>query len=431
MTGASPRFVRAVGLAGLIAIAVNGVVGSGIFVLPATAAAIAGAASPAAYLLAALVMALVVLCFAEAGSLFEETGGPYLYARAAFGPFAGFLVGWMFFLARLASTAAIGNAFIAYLASFWPAAGSGAVRAAVLAAVIGGLAAINFAGVRPGSRTVDVLTVAKMLPLLIFVAAGIFAADPSRYRLFALPPAGALREASLLLVFAFGGFENANVPSEEVRDPRRHLPIALIAAIGFTAVLYVLIQVVALGTLPGLASDRTPIASAAARFLGPAGAALMTVAAILSTLGSASALLLVGPRILYAFSRAGRLPEALSRIHPLHRTPHVAIAVFSLVAFGASLAGSFAWLAALSAIARLVFSAATCLAVPILRRRMPRGGFRAPGGLLVPLGAAALCLWLLAGINRGQALAGAVALITGCLLYLPGRRSAEPAGRTG
>src|SRR5262249_48786606 len=180
-----------------------------------------------------------------------------------------------------------------------------------------------------------------------------------------------------------------------------------------------------------LPSDRTPIAAAAARFLGPAGAALMTVAAILSTLGSASALLLVGPRILYAFSRAGRLPEALSRIHPLHRTPHVAIAVFSLVAFGASLAGSFAWLAALSAIARLVFSAATCLAVPILRRRMPRGGFPAPRGPLVPLGPAAPSLWLLAGINGGQALAGAVALITGCLLYLPGRRSAEPAGRTG
>jgi APA family basic amino acid/polyamine antiporter len=430
VTGASPRFVRAVGLAGLIAIAVNGVVGSGIFVLPATAAAIAGAASPAAYLLAALVMALVVLCFAEAGSLFEETGGPYLYARAAFGSFAGFLVGWMFFLSRLAATAAIGNAFIAYLSSFWPAAGAGVVRGAVLAAVIGGLAAVNFSGVRQGSRTVDVLTVAKMLPLLLFVTAGIFAADPSRYRLFALPPAGALREASLLLVFAFGGFENANVPSEEVRNPRRHLPVALIAAIGFTALLYLLIQVVALGTLPDLASDKTPIASAAARFLGPAGAALMTVAAILSTLGSESALVLVGPRILYAFARAGRLPAALSRIHPVNRTPHVAIAVFSAAALGASLAGSFAWLAAVSAIARLVFSAATCLAVPILRRRMPRGEFRAPGGLFVPLAAAALCLWLLTGIHRGQALAGAGALAAGCLLYLAGRRSARAAGQT-
>jgi amino acid transporter len=421
----APRFVRAVGLAGLVAIAVNGVIGSGIFVLPATAAAIAGAASPAAYVVAAVVMALVVLCFAEAGSLFEETGGPYLYARAAFGSFPGFLVGWMFFLSRLAASAAIGNAFVAYLAYFWPPAGTGAGRAAALTAAIGALAAANFAGVRRGSRTVNVLTVAKMLPLLLFVAAGIFAADPARYRLLALPPVPALREASLLLVFAFGGFENASVPAEEVDDPRRHLPIALIAAIAFTAVLYVLIQIVALGTLPDLAADKTPIASAASRFLGPAGGAVMTLGAVLSTLGSESALVLVGPRILYAFARAGRLPRALAWIHERHRTPHVAIAAFAALAWGAAMIGTFAWLAAVSAIARLVFSLATCLAVPILRRRMPRGRFRVPGGVFVPLVAAALCLWLLAGIRRDQALAGAVALASGCLLYVAAARPAD------
>ena len=430
MTAPAPRFVRAVGLAGLIAIAVNGVVGSGIFVLPASAAAIAGAASPSAYVLAALVMALVVLCFAEAGSLFEETGGPYLYAREAFGPFPGFLVGWMFFLSRLAASAAIANAFAAYLGYFWPAAAAGAGRAAAVTAMIGALAAANWFGVRWGSRTVDVLTVAKMLPLLFFVTAGIFAADPGRYRLFALPPVSSLREASLLLIFAFGGFENANVPAEEVRDPRRHLPVALIAAIAFTAVLYVLIQVVTLGTLPGLSSDKTPIASAASRFLGPAGAALMTLAAVLSTLGSESALVLVGPRILWAFSHGGRLPAALARIHERHRTPHVAIATFAALAWIAAIAGSFAWLAAVSAIARLVFSAATCLAVPVLRRRMAPGPFRVPGGLVVPLLASALCLWLLAGIHRDQVLAGAAALAVGYLLYLfagrPARSGALP-----
>jgi basic amino acid/polyamine antiporter, APA family len=426
----APRFVRAVGLAGLIAIAVNGVVGSGIFVLPATVAAIAGAASPAAYFVAALVMALVVLCFAEAGSLIEETGGPYLYARSAFGPFLGFLVGWMFFLSRLAASAAIANAFAAYLGYFWPPASAGVARAAVVTLMIGALAAANFAGVRWGARTVNVLTVVKMLPLLLFAVAGVFAADPSRYRLFALPPIPALRESSLLLIFAFGGFENANVPAEEVRDPRRHLPIALIAAIAFTAVLYVLIQVAALGNLPGLASDRTPIASAAARFLGPSGAALMTLAAVFSTLGSESALVLVGPRILYAFSRGGRLPAALARVHLRYRTPHVAIVVFAALAWIAAIAGSFAWLAAFGAITRLLFSAATCLAVPILRRRLAAGPFRLPGGLVIPLAGSALCLWLLTGIRRDQALAGATALAAGYLIYVAGRWSAGAAGQT-
>jgi len=423
----APRLVRVVGLAGLIAIAVNGVVGSGIFVLPATVAALAGKASPAAYVLAAGLMALVVACFAEAGCLFDETGGPYVYARHAFGPFAGFLIGWMFFLSRLAATAAIGNAFVAYLGYFWPQAAQGPGRAAVLTLSIGALAGANVIGVRSGARTVNVLTVGKMLPLLLFVAVGLFAADPGRYELLALPKVSALKQASLLLVFAFGGFENANVPTEEIKDPKRHLPIALLVAIALTAVLYIAIQIVALGTLPDLASDRTPLASAAARFMGPAGAGIITLGAVLSTLGSTSALVLVGPRILYAFARAGQLPRALASVHPRYRTPHVAVLVFAVMAWAIALAGSFGQLVAVSAIARLIFSAATCLALPVLRSRMPRGRFRVPGGLLVPLAAAALSLWLLSGINRDQAMAGGIAIAAGLALYvLFGSRKVNP-----
>ena len=423
----APRLVRAVGLAGLIAIAVNGVIGSGIFILPATVAALAGAASPAAYLLAACLMALVVLCFAEAGSLFEETGGPYIYAREAFGPFFGFQVGWMFFLSRLAASAAIVNAFAAYLGYFWPAAAAGSGRVAALTLSIGLLTALNLAGVRSGARTVNILTVAKLLPLLLFISAGLFAADPARYRLLALPPVSSLKQASLLLVFAFGGFENASVPAEEVEDPKRHLPIALLAAIGLTTVLYVLIQVVALGTLPGLASDPTPLASAAATFLGPFGAGLITLGAALSTLGSESALILVGPRILYAFARAGQLPRALARIHPRFRTPYVSVLAFAVLAWAVSLSATFAQLATVSAIARLVFSAATCVSIPILRRRMPPARFRVPGGAVVPNLAAALSLWLLSGIRRDQAVAGVIGILAGLALYvLFGRRAPLP-----
>lgn len=373
-------------------------------------------------------MALVVLCFAEAGSLFEKTGGPYVYASEAFGPFAGFLVGWMFFLSRLAAGAAIGNAFVAYLGWFWPPAAGGIGRALALTLAFGGLAALNVAGVRSGAATVNVLTVAKMLPLLLFVGVGIFAVDPSRFRLLDLPPVSALQQASLLLVFAFGGFENANVPTEEVKDPERHLPIALVLSIALTAVLYVLVQVVALGTLPELATDKTPLASAAARFLGAGGAALITVGAVLSTLGSESALVLVGPRILYAFAKADQLPRTLARVHPRFRTPHVAIAVFAAVTWLAALSGSFAELATVSAIARLIFSAATCLAVLVLRRRMPRAPFRVPGGPVVPILAAALSIWLLSGVNRAQATAGGVALLLGLALYRVFGRGVRPFG---
>ena len=386
------RLLRVVGLGGLTAIALNGVIGSGIFVLPATVAALLGPASPVAYLLAALVAALVVACFAEAGSLFDRTGGPYLYAREAFGPFVAFQVGWAFFLSRLAAAAAIANAFASYLGYLWPTAGQGAGRALVMTVLLATLAAVNVAGVRYGGWTVNVLTVAKLVPLLLFVSVGLLHADAERYSLIAVPDSSRLRQASLLLIFAFGGFENASVPGDESKDPKRHLPVALLAAIALTAVLYVLIQIVALGTLPGLARDPTPLASAARTFLGPAGALAIALGAVVSTAGSSSALALVGPRILYALAEGGQLPAALARVHERHRTPHVAVVVFTLLAWAAALLGDFARLAAVSAVARLVFSAATCLAVPVLRRKMPapERRFRVPGGVLVPAAAAGL-----------------------------------------
>ena len=415
----APRLLRAVGLAGLTAIAVNGVVGSGIFVLPATVFGLAGAAAPAAHLLAALLMALVVACFAEAGSTFVETGGPYLYARAAFGEFAGFLVGWMFFLSRLAGAAAIANAFVAYLGYVAPSLGSGAGRVAAITVAVGGLAALNFLGVRAGSRAVNLLTVAKLVPLLIFVGAGLFVVDTSRVTLLALPELGSLRQAALLLVFAYGGFENACVPAEEALNPRRHLPVALLSTIGAVAILYVLIQVVAQGALPDLATSRTPLASAARNVLGEPGALMVTAGAIVSTLGSISALALVGPRILYAFARHGQLPAALGAIHPRRLSPHWAVVVFALLTWAVALGGGFAQLAAMSAVARLLFSASTCLAVPVLRRRQPASerGFALPGGPFIPLLAAGLSVWLLSGVTSTQAAVGGLALVSGVAIH--------------
>jgi amino acid transporter len=413
----TPRLLRAVGLAGLTAIALNGVVGSGIFVLPATVYALAGAASPIAYLVAALLMALVVACFAEAGSRSEETGGPYLYARAAFGDVVGFLVGWMFLLTRLAATAAIANAFVASLGYIEPSLATGIGRFVAITIAVGGLAVINIFGVRGASYTVNLLTVAKLVPLVIFIGAGLVAMHGITF--FARPELGSLRQAALLLVFAYGGFENANVPTEEAVNPRRHLPIALLTTIAGVAVLYVLIQVVAQGTLPGLATSVTPLASAAREVMGAPGGWMLTGAAIVSTLGSISAVVLVGPRVLYAFARHGQLPAVLARIHPRHRSPHWAVVVFAFFTWAAALAGGFAQLAAMSAVARLLFSATTCLAVPVLRRRQRdlAPSFVLPGGLLIPLLAIGLSGWLLSGLSRAQVIAGGLGLASGLVVY--------------
>jgi amino acid transporter len=415
----SPGLRRVVGLLGLTAIALNGVVGSGIFVLPATVYGLAGPAAPVAHLLAATLMAMVVLCFAEAGSRFDETGGPYLYARVAFGDFLGFMAGWMFFLSRLAAAAAIANAMTGYLGYLDPRLGSGAGRVAAMAVVIGGLAALNLVGVRPGSWAVNLLTVAKLVPLLLFVGVGLFFIEAGRVAVLPLPEAGSLRQATLLLVFAYGGFENASVPTEESRDPRRHLPVALSFTIAATTVLYVLIQVVAQGTLPELASSPAPLAAAARNVMGSSGALLMTAGAVVSTVGSISALALVGPRILYAFARHGQLPSALAAVHPRYRTPHVAVAAFAVLAGGAALAGGFAELAAVSAGARLLFGVSTCLAIPVLRRRLrpDQRDFRLPGGPTIPLVVTAFSIWLLAGLTLPQALAALVGLVSGLAVY--------------
>jgi len=408
-----------VGLFGLIAIAVNGVIGSGIFVLPATVTSLLGHASPTAYLVAALLMTLIVLCFAEAGSMFEKTGGPYLYAREAFGSLIGFEVGWMFLLSRLAATSAIATAFTAYAGYFFPALGVGLGRAVALTVLLWGLTWLNLVGVKYGSWTVNFLTIVKIVPLLLFVSVGLFFVDDTRYQIFTLPDATRLRQASLALVFAFGGFENASVPTEEVKNPTRNLPIALVASIALTTVLYILIQIVAQGTLPDLAKDATPLASAARTFMGVAGAGMITVGAMLSTAGSDSAVILVGPRILYALAKAGQFPRALARIHSTYHTPYVAIITFAFFAWVIALYGSFAQLVTVSAIARLLFSATTCLAIPVLRRkaavRVPT--FKVPGGAIIPGLAALLSVWLLTGITREQAIAGGVALVVGALLY--------------
>jgi LPXTG-motif cell wall-anchored protein len=416
----TPRLVRALGLFGLSAIAVNGVIGSGIFALPSTVASQVGTSSPVAYVVAAVLTALIAACFAEAGSMFERAGGPYLYAREAFGSFFGFEVGWMFLLTRLAGAAAISNAFASYLGYFWPPLATGIGRAASITLLVAVLAWINLAGIRYGSRTVNVLTIAKLVPLLLFISVGLFFVDSSRYELIALPEMNALQQAGLALIFAFGGFENASIPTEEARDPRENLPVALLIAIALTTVLYILIQIVAQGTLAEIARDQTPLASAGRVFLGPAGGAIIALGAVLSTSGSYSALGLVGPRILYAFAEQGQLPAALARVHPRYRTPDVAVIVFAIAAWAVALYGNFAALVMVSAIARLLFSATTCLAVPVLRLRMPDAPrkFKLPFGPLIPILAAILSAWLLTGMSRDQAIAGAGALLVGAILYL-------------
>lgn len=406
----------------IVALSMNDVIGSGVYLLPAAAAAL-GPTSSLAVVFAGLGVLLVVLCFAAAAARFDEPGGAYLYARAAWGDLVGLQVGWMTFLTRVAALAALAAGFAQALGWAWPAARSGGLQAAAVAVPLLGLTLVNLRGARAGARTAAVLLVAKLLPLLILVLLGI--PFVRRDLLFAPGAPGArLGEAALLLLFAYAGFENTAAAAGEFRNPRRDVPFALLLQVGLVTLLYASVQVVAQGTLPGLASSTSPLADTARLVLGPWGGRLLTLGALASILGSMGSTVVSGPRYLLALAKDGFGPRLLAREHPERGTPGPAIVAQSLVVLPLALTGSFVGLAALSVLARLATYLSTAAAVPVLRRKQPiaPAARELPGGLLIPMGAIGICLFLLASATPRDLMAGAAAFAAGLVVYAFRRR---------
>ncbi len=419
MASQQPTLRRVVSRWQIVGLSLNDVIGSGVYLLPAAAAALLGTASLWAVLAAGLAVCLVVLCFAEASSYFDKPGSAYIYARTAFGDLIGFEVGWMTWLARVASVASLSAGFAQALSYALPAVSTGWARGLTIALPLLALTLLNVVGVRSGVRTAVVLVVAKLVPLLVFVVAGLFAVSTTR---FSAQPAGGgqVGQAALLLLFAYAGFENTPASAGEYRNPRRDVPFALLINISVVTSLYFLVQWIALGTLPDLGQSTTPLADAAAMFLGPWGGALLTLGAALSILGTNSNTVLAGPRYLFALASDGFGPAFLARIHPRYRTPAGAVILQAVVALPLALSGSFVALAALSVVARLATYLGTAAAVPILRRKLSgvEGTLRLPGGPIIPIAACLLTIGLAASAGRSNLLAGAIALAVGLVLYL-------------
>ena len=414
-----PGLLRAVSRWQLVGLAVNDVVGSGIYLLPAAVAGLLGAASVWAFVLAGLAVSLLVLCFAEASSHFDQPGGAYLYTREAFGRLVGFEVGWMSWLSRAAALASLANGLVQASSDLWPAAASGWARAAILCTAIVLLAWINIIGIKAGARTGVALAIAKMLPLFFFIAVGAWFIDGSRLALWHMPRGPAMGRAALLLLFAYGGFENTPVAAGEYRNPRRDVPFALLLVILSVTLIYTAVQAVALGTAPNLAGSLSPLAEAAGRFGGHWGEWLLTLGATLSILGIMSNSTLGAPRYLFALSRDGYGPGWLARVHPRYHTPALAIMAQTVIVLVLALSGSFVQLATLSVIARLVAYIGTAAAVPILRRRMGTraGAVRLPLGPLIPIAALALAVGLLVSAKVSNLLPAAGALVLGGVIY--------------
>ncbi len=403
----------------IVGLSINDVIGSGIYLLPAAAAALLGVMSIGAILVAGIAVALLVACFAEASSYFDEAGGAYLYTREAFGDFIGFEVGWMTWVARIASVAALSAGIVLALSAFWPALESGWDRQLLIILLLAFLTWINVIGVKEGARFAVGLTIAKILPLLIFIGVGLFAVDWGTFSNLDIPTTGRLGEAALLLLFAYAGFENSPCCAGEYKNPKRDVPFAILTMIVIVTSIYVLVQIVAVGVNPNIASAESPLADSAALFLGTAGGILLTIGAIISIGGNMSNTILIGPRYLFALSKDGYGPSIMSNIHPKYHTPAAAIITQSIIALILALTGSFVQLAMLSIIARMTTYIGTAAAVPILRKKFGESeyGFRLPGGYTIPVLALGICAVLLASTTWFNLIAGAVGLIVGVVIY--------------
>jgi basic amino acid/polyamine antiporter, APA family len=420
--GNAPALRRELGRWDLTAIGVNQVIGAAVFGLPAAVAANTGAWSPWMVGAIGVVSMLIALTFAEVASRFDGTGGAYLYTRAAFGRLAGFEVGWMLWFTRVASWAAVINVLVSSLGFYWPPITAGSPRAALITSIIVALAAINVRGIRQSSFVVNLLTLGKLLPLAIFIVAGLWFVEWARLAPGPVPSTANLSATGLLLIYAFGGYEVVPVPGGEARDARRDIPFALIMTILVVAVVMTLAQIVAVGTLPGLAGSKTPLIDSAAAFLGAGGAAMMTIAVVVSATGNNMGGALSGSRNLFALAEQGDLPALFARVHPRFRTPVTAILITSAVALTLALTGTFQSMATASAMSRLVVYLGACASALRLRHQRFAGVvnppvFMVPFGPLIPASAIVIALIVLGGASSLQLRNGLLALAAGAVLF--------------
>ena len=411
-----PTLVRAIGRWSLAALTINCIIGSGVFGLPSVISGLAGAASPFAWIFAAAATALIMACFAEVSSRFDQSGGIYLYSRTAFGRTTGIGVAWLGWLGRLTACAANANLFVIYLAEFWPAAKGPVSRVLVLTVLVSVLTAVNYVGVRRGTTQSNLFTAAKLATLVAFMLAGfLYLALGHHAVVFSAPngPAAKWLPPVLLLMFAYGGFETALMPGGEAKNPRRDYPFALFVALIICTVVYTTTQLLINSILPLAAMSDRPMAAAAQVIVGNWGAALVSVGVLFSTYGYLSANILGAPRILFAMAEHGDMPPAMARVHSRFRTPHIAIVVFAVLLCGFAIAGSFEWNVFISAVSRLFYYGSVCAALPVLRRKpgVPHEQFHLAFGDLVAVLAIGVALLLFPRVDRNGVIAmGALAV---------------------
>lgn len=414
------KLVRGISRWDLTAIAVNTIIGAGIFGLPSKVTALIGGYSLLAFVACAIIIGFIVVCFAEVASRFSETGGMYLYAKEAFGAVVGFEVGWLYWIVRVTTFAANCNLLLAYLGFFVPTANEGALRIILICFVVILLTTVNFLGVKESVILTNIFTVGKIVPLLIFCAVGLFFIQPANFMFDVAPNYNSFSSAVLLLIYAYVGFEAAVIPAGETKNPQKNVPFALLIALAFCAILFIIIQIVAIGTLPELATSERPIADAAGKFMGSFGASFIAIGALVSILGNLNGGFLAASRIPFAMAEQREIPNIIGKTHKRFKTPYIALFLTAIVMFILTVQSSFVSALTIATITRLIVYATTCASLPVFRRKenAPEAKFIAPFGIVAAILSLILTIWLLTRVDfNKEGLAIFIAAIIGLVLY--------------
>lgn len=403
----------------MVLLFINGVIGAGIFGLPSKVFKEVGVYSIAALLICAFAVFIIILCFAEVSSRFDKTGGPYLYAQSSFGPLPGFITGWLLLLTRFITYAALINLLVTYLSFFSAWFTQPYPRILIIISLTLFLALVNHIGVKNTTRVNNFLTIAKLLPLFLFITVGFFFIDTANFEIKHDPGFASFSSTVLLLVFAFGGFESVLVNSGEVKNPKKNLPFALLLATTIIVIFYVLIQIVSIGTLPALEDSDKPLAEAAGLFMGKTGAVVITVGALFSITGTLNAIMLVGSRLPFAFSAEGQFPKLFSFIHPKYKTPTLSLLLFTGITLVVSITNSFIYAATISAITRVMIYGIVCIALIRLRKKDTgiTDHFKIPYGNIIAAAGLAVSVWLLSSSKLTELRDVAVAVMVGLVIY--------------
>lgn len=400
---------------------INGTIGSGIFGLPSKIFAQSGFYSIVALIVCAIISLVIILNFAEVASRFDKTGGPYLYTLEAFGRFPAYIIGWLVLISRLATYAALINLFVSYLSYFNTVFLSASYKIGAIIFITMLFTMVNFRGVKNSARLSNFLAIAKVTALLLFIVVGLFFIDPELINIQESPPSlSAFSSSILLLIFAFSGFESILVNTGELKDPKKNIPFALIFSIIFIAIFYILIQIVCVGTLPGLATSDKPLTDAAHIYMGPVGAIIITVGAIISIGGTLHAIMFIGSRVPFALSEAKQFPSLFSHLHAKFRTPVYSLLAFSAVSILVSVSGSFIYAVSISVITKILQFFVVCMVLIKLRKANPSDTnyYKLPYGTALAVLGMITSVWLLFNSKLSEFRDVLITIVVGIGIYI-------------